>query len=169
MRLAWIVTVTALAAAIIAPTAATAASSYTDTISGYEYYATSTDGKFAGNASGALPGSWNADVQHTALCISCTTTATITGGSVQLTTTLNSIPTLITGSFSDGTVQVINPGAGCTKQTFAVNGNLENVGPWSTGTGTGAFTAVLTHYRHSVFGYCVTYGASVTGTLTLNL
>jgi hypothetical protein len=163
-----ILALAALAAALILPTSSTAATSYTDTISGYEYYATSTDGKFTGTGNGALPGSWNADVQHTALCIGCSTTATITGGNFHLATTLNSLPTLITGSFSGGTVQVTNPGAGCTNQTFAVNGTLSNAGPWSTGTGSGTFTATLTHYRYSVFGYCVTYGASVTGTLTLN-
>lgn len=160
--------VAALATALILSANATAATSYTDTISGYEYYATSTDGRFTGTASGALPGRWNADVRHTALCIGCPTTATITGGSFQLATTLNSIPTLITGRFSGGTVQVSNPGTGCTNQTFAVNGILSDVGPWYTGTGSGTFAATLTHYRHSVFGYCVTYSASVTGTLTLN-
>jgi hypothetical protein len=168
MRVKWILVVTALAAALVAPAAATGATGYTDTISGYEYYATSTDGKFAGTAGGALPGSWNADVRHTALCIGCSTTATITGGSFQLATALDGIPTLVTGSFTGGTVQVTNPGAGCTNQTFAVNGILGNVGPWYSATGSGTFMATLTHYRRSVFGYCVTYSASVTGTLTLN-
>lgn len=168
MRVKWMLVVAALAAALIAPAAATGATSYTDTISGHEYYATSTDGKFAGTAGGALPGSWNADVQHTALCIGCATTATITGGSFQLATTLNSIPTLITGSFSGGTVQVTNPGTGCTNQTFAVNGILSNVGPWYNASAGGTFTATLTHYRHSLFGYCLTYSASITGKLTLN-
>jgi hypothetical protein len=163
-----ILAVAAAAAALILPTAATAATSYTDRISGAEYYATSTDGRFAGTASGSLTGSWNVDVQHTALCIGCSTTATITGGSFQLATTLHSIPTLVTGSFSGGTVQVTNPGTGCTNQTFAVNGILSTVGSWYGGTGNGTFIATLTHYRHSVFGYCLTYSASVTGTLTLN-
>ena len=47
--------------ALAAPASALATQTYSDTISGYEYYATSTDGKFAGTASGALPGDWNAD------------------------------------------------------------------------------------------------------------
>ena len=75
-------TLLALALAVIAlciTASAVAANTYSDTISGYEYYFTSTDGRFAGSASGALPGSWNADVQHTPLCLSCTPTATITG------------------------------------------------------------------------------------------
>lgn len=156
-----------LTVALVVPAAAAAATSYSDTVSGYEYYATSTDGKFMGSASGALPGSWNADVQHTALCTSCSTTATITGGSFQLATSLKSIPTLITGSFSGGTVQVTNAGSGCRNQTFAVNGILSHVGPWG-GSGSGTFAATLTHYRHSVLGHCITYSASVTGTLTLN-
>ena len=50
---------------LVAPATAAAAQTYSDTISGYEYAFTSTDGKFAGTASGALPGTWNADVQHT--------------------------------------------------------------------------------------------------------
>jgi hypothetical protein len=169
VRVKWMLVAAALAAALIVPAASTAATSYADAVSGYEYYATSTDGKFTGTASGALPGSWNTDVQHTALCIGCSTTAAITGGSFQLATTLHSIPTLISGTFSGGTVQVTNPGTGCRNQTFAVNGILSNVGPWYSRGGSGTFTVTLTHYRHSVFGYCVTYSASVTGTLTLNL
>jgi hypothetical protein len=153
--------------ALAAPSGAFAAQTYSDTISGHEYYYTSTDGKFAGSASGELPGDWNADVQHTKLCLSCTPTATITGGSFSLATTLGSIPTLVTGKFTGGTVQVINKGTNCTNQTFAVNGVLGNVGPWYSGHGSGNFTATLTHYRTSILGSCVTYGASVKGTLSL--
>ena len=53
----------------------------------------------------ALPGDWNADVRHTPLCISCTPTATITGGSFLLATALDSIPTLVTGTSTSRTVQ----------------------------------------------------------------
>jgi hypothetical protein len=163
------VTLIAIAAlALAAPAEAFAAQTYTDTISGHEYYFTSTDGKFAGSASGALPGDWNADVQHTKLCLSCTPTARITGGSFALATTLNRVPTLISGSFRGGTIQVTNRGAGCTNQTFAVNGILADVGPWYSGHGTGTFSATLTHYRTPILGSCVTYGASVTGTIILN-
>jgi hypothetical protein len=91
--------------ALAAPASALATQTYSDTISGYEYYATSTDGKFAGTASGALLGDWNADVQHRKLCLSCTPTARITGGSFALATTLSSISTLITGSFTGGTIR----------------------------------------------------------------
>jgi hypothetical protein len=159
-------TLLALALGVIAlciTASAVAANTYSDTISGYEYYFTSTDGRFAGSASGALPGSWNADVQHTKLCLSCTPTATITGGSFSLATG----STLVTGTFTGGTVQVTNVGLNCSNQTFAIRGILGSVGRWYGGGGTGTFSATLTHYRHWLFGSCVTYGASVRGTLSL--
>ena len=158
--------VIAAIATAIGPARASASSTYVDTLSGYEYWASSTDGKFAGPASGSLPGGWNADVQHTALCLSCSPTATITGGRFSLSTVLHDVPTLVAGRFTRGIVQVINPGVGCTKQTFAVNGVLGNVGTWWSGAGSGTFAVTLTHYRHYLFGSCVTYGASVAGRLT---
>jgi len=154
---------------LVAPATAAAAQTYSDTVSGYEYAFTSTDGKFAGTASGALPGSWNADVQHTPLCLSCTPTATVTGGSFSLATTRNGLPALVSGAFVGGTVQVTNVGSNCSNQTFAVNGILGHVGWWSSGSGSGTFRVTLTHYRHSIFGRCLTYGASVRGTLSLTL
>jgi len=42
------------------------------------------------------------------------------------------------------------------------------VGSWNRGAGSGAFTATLTHYRHSILGHCITYAASVSGTLSLS-
>jgi hypothetical protein len=153
--------------ALCTSSTALAAQTYNDTISGYEYYFTSTDGRFAGHASGALPGAWNADVRHTPLCLSCTPTATITGGSFSVATTLHGTPTLVTGDFTGGTVQLTNPGSNCTNQTFDVEGILGRVGPWYSGSGTGHFSAILTHFRHRVFGACVSYAASVRGTLSL--
>jgi hypothetical protein len=76
--------------------------------------------------------------------------------------------TLISGSFTGGTIQVTHRGAGCTNQTFAVNGILDNVGPWYGGHGSGTFSATLTHYRTSIFGSCITYGASVRGMISLS-
>jgi hypothetical protein len=154
---------------LVAPATAAAAQTYTDTISGFEYAFTSTEGRFAGTASGGLPGSWNATVQHTPLCLSCTPTATITGGGFSLATTHNGLPALVSGAFVGGTVQVTNVGAGCSNQTFAVNGILGNVGWWSSGSGSGTFQATLTHLRRSILGTCVTYGASIRGTLSLTL
>jgi hypothetical protein len=155
--------------AAVAPATAVPASSQSDTISGYEYWATSTDGRFAGTASGALAGGWSADVRHTALCLSCAPTATITGGRFALLTAIHKIPRLVTGSFTGGAVQVVNRGTHCTKQTFTINGILSKVASWSGGNGNGTFAVTLTHFRHPAFGSCITYGASVNGTLSLTL
>jgi hypothetical protein len=160
--------VLALAVLVLSvPATAGAAQTYNDTVSGHEYFFTPTDGKFAGTASGVLPGYWNADVQHTPLCLSCTPTATITGGSVELVTSFDGTPTLVTGDFKGGAVQVTNVGAGCTNQTFAVDGVLGSVGRWHRGSGSGSFSVTLTHYRRPIFGSCITYAASVAGTLSL--
>lgn len=159
----------AVVVAGVVPATAVTASRQSDTISGYEYWATSTDGKFAGTASGALAGGWSADVRHTALCLSCAPTATITGGSFSLLTVIHAIPQRVSGLFTGGTVQVVNRGIRCTNQTFAINGILSKVASWSGGSGNGTFAVTLTHYRHSAFGSCITYGASVNGTLSLPL
>lgn len=159
----------ALVVAGVVPATAVPASSRSDAISGYEYWATSTDGRFAGTASGALPGGWRVDVRHTALCLRCAPTATITGGRFSLLTVVHKIPRLVTGSFTGGAVQVVNRGARCTDQTFTINGILSKVGSWSGGNGNGTFAVTLTHYRRSAFGSCITYGASVDGTLSLPL
>jgi hypothetical protein len=156
-----------VALALCTATRAHATQTSTDTTSGYEYYATSTDGRFVGTADGMLPGHWAAHIQHTRLCSSCTRTATITGGGFSLLTAIHGIYTLVTGNFTAGTIQVTNVGVNCTNQTFSVSGTLGGVGPWYTGRGSGTFSAALTHYRHALLRSCITYGASATGTISL--
>jgi hypothetical protein len=151
----------ALALAAI-PQLALAATTYTDTIVGREFFATSTIGGFAGTAAGDLPGSWFAVVEHTPL----STDATITGGEFALSTTIAGQAGTVTGTFSGGTVTQTGGVTGCQNQTYAVEGTLENVGPGG-GTGTGTFSATLTHLRTVFFGRCITYGARVAGTVTL--
>ena len=144
---------------VVAPRGA-AATTYTDAVRGIELAATPTQGVFVGTAVGSLPGRWAAKVVHTSLSPG----GTITGGSFYLATA----STVVAGRFTGGTVSVINPGAGCMNQQFGLNGILGNVGPvGTTGTGTGTFTGVLTHYRANLFGSCVTYFARVAGSLTL--
>lgn len=105
-----------------------------------------------------------ATIDHTPLSSSG---ATITGGSFSLSTVLGGYPTLVTGNFTGGTVTVEVPGYGCKNQKFGIDGTLGDVGPWYSGSGTGRFSGTLTHYRQRVFGSCVTYAASVTGSLAL--
>jgi hypothetical protein len=162
--LGWMFPVLAAAAAVImGPGSAAAAATYTDSISGYEYAATSTQGSFAGTASGSLPGAWSATVDHTPLG----TVAKITGGDVYLATYLNGGSTSVTGDFTGGTVRQLSGFTGCASQQYAVNGSLGDVGFGSVGTGTGSFAGTLTHYRTKIFGHCVIYSATITGSLTL--
>jgi hypothetical protein len=164
MHAARLILATALAAGAVSVAAsAAAATTYFDAVKGVEVAATSTRGTFVGTATGSLPGQWSATVDHTPLAPG----ATITGGSLYIAASPDGTLTLVTGTFTGGNVAVINPGSGCTNQQFAINGVLGNVGTWFGGTGTGTFAGTLTHYRISVFGRCVTYSASVTGSVTL--
>jgi hypothetical protein len=162
--LGWMVPIVAAAAALfISPAAAIAATTSSDSISGFEYAATSAQGRFVGIASGALPGAWSLTVDHTPL----RTSAAITGGDFHLATRLDGTLTAVTGDFTRGTVRQLSGFTGCASQRYAVNGVLGDVGPGSAGRGTGTFAATLTHYRTTIFGHCVTYSASVSGSLSL--
>jgi len=162
--LGWMIpALAALAAVIMGPGSVAAAATYPDSVSGYEYAATSTQGRFAGAAPGALPGVWSATVDHTPLG----TVATITGGDVYLATYQNGVPAVVTGHFTGGTVRQLSGFTGCADQQYAVNGNVGDVGVGSAGTGSGTFAGTLTHHRTKIFGYCVIYSATITGSLTL--
>jgi hypothetical protein len=161
--LGWMVPVVAAAALFISPAAAVAAATSSDSISGLEYAATSTQGRVAGIASGALPGAWSVTVDHTPLG----TSAALTGGDFHLATRLHGTLTAVTGDFTGGTVRQLSGFTGCANRRYAVNGALGGVGFGSAGRGTGTFAATLTHYRTKIFGHCVTYSASVSGSLSL--
>jgi hypothetical protein len=160
----------AVATAVMPVTALAQTHSYSDSVVGVEVYATSTEGVFTGSASGALPGTWTADVLHTPLS-GTPATATITGGSFHLATALNKNGVLITGTFVYDGGSVVQTGgfSGCVDQTYAVNGALDQVGVYGKADrGSGNFSATLTHYRVLVLGYCLTYGASIAGNVTLS-
>ena len=158
----WVVPIVATAALFTSPAAAIAATS-SDSISGLEYAATSTQGRFVGIASGALPGAWSVTVDHTPLG----TSAAITGGDFHLATRRHGTLTAVTGEFTGGTVRQLSGFTGCVSRRYAVIGVLGGVGFGSAGHGTGTFAATLTHYRTKIFGQCVTYSASVSGSLSL--
>jgi hypothetical protein len=153
--LRWIFpTLTAVAAMLLLPSAAIAAPVHTDQVKGIEYSATPTIGKFGGTATGPLPGAWNATVIHDQLKPGAA--APITGGSVTLYTHRT-----ITGTFVNGTVSPINTPTTCVNERFNVTGHLTFDG------GTGNFRAILTHHRTKLRSSCITYGATVAGTLTV--
>ncbi len=164
------VIVGAVAVAVTPITAFAQTHAYSDSVTGLEVYATSTEGVFVGSASGALPGNWTADVLHTPLSGS-PETAAITGGSFSLATTLNRSTVLITGTFVSGGGSVVQTSgfSGCVDQRYSVNGALDKVGIYGKpDRGSRNFSATLTHYRVLILGYCLTYGASIAGTVTLN-
>ena len=133
-------------------------------ISGHEYYATATQGRFAGSAVGSSGdrATWNASVNHTPL----TDRASITGGDATL---LTSHLVRIRAYFSDGSVVETSDGPNCTDQTFAVQGTLTKVTRSdSRRHGTGTFYATLTHLRADILGSCLVYSASVSGTIDLS-
>ena len=149
---------TAVLVSTVAGAAATTTTTYSDSILGVEIYATSTEGVFTGTASGDLPGAWYAEVDHTPL----DPNATITGGYTDVASYLG----LVEGDFTGGTVTLTNPSHRCRNQVYDVEATLGNVGVGG-GSGTGSFSGVLTHLREKVFGICVTYSATIAGTLTV--
>jgi hypothetical protein len=157
------VPVVAAAALVTSPAAAVAAPASSDSVSGLEYAAASAQGRFAGIASGALPGAWSVTVDHTPLG----TSAAITGGDFHLATRRGGTLTVVTGDFTAGTVRQLSGFTGCASQRYAVHGVLGNVGAGAARRGTGTLDATLTHYRTTIFGLCLTYSASVRGSLSL--
>ena len=69
--------------------------------------------------------------------------------------------------FSGGTISYVpdrSSGSGCGQQVFRVTATLATS---SEADDSGLLDAYLTHYRRSVFGRCITYAATVHGSLTL--
>jgi hypothetical protein len=152
------------AVALSAPGVAAAATTYNDSVYGFEYSATSTEGKFSGTAYGALPGAWAATVDHTPLSPG----GDVTGGYMDLQTVLNATATLVKADVTGGQVIRQNPGStGCVNQYYGVTLTLNHVRANGKGSGKGSFAGTLTHYRQSVFGTCVSYSATINGSMTL--
>ena len=169
LRLA--VTALVAVAALAIPTAASAAPASTSfNIRGFEYAFTQTVGFFAGSGIGTAGdrAAWNTSVEHDPLG---STPTYVNGGSFQMITrSATGRLDFVIGTFvkHGGMIMTIDPGAGCTNQRFLVTGTLSDVATSTTAGGTGAFSVVLTHFRASLLGRCVTYSASVAGTVSLN-
>ena len=159
------VLVASLVVLVLVPaTAGAATTTYRFNISGTEVSATSTAGRFVGTASGSALGAWYAEVVHQPLGGGVGARVAIgSGGSFGMALAQAAPASVLSGQFSGGTITVINPGARCTDQVYAVDGSLRNVSV----TGTGHFAAMLTHHRRSVLGRCWLYAATVGGTVTL--
>lgn len=158
----------ALGATLLVSVAASAETTSVEWINGSELpNATSTEGHFVGEASGAFAGTWSIDVTHQPLTYS---PDYITGGSFHLHTLIGYWPSTITGAFVpySGTVKQVAGFSGCTNQRYVVSGRISEVGI-NGGAGTGSFSATLTHYRANLWWVgCVVYSASVSGTVSLS-
>src|SRR6202521_5297819 len=143
---------------VMTVTAAASGGTYKEWIHGSELpNATPTEGQFVGEATGSYDGTWYIDVRHQDLSYH---PAYITGGSFRLDTLISGWPSTIRGSFVGGTVSQVGGFWGCTNQRYAVKRILGGVGV-NSGSGSGKFTATLTHYRTNVwFIGCVVYAAS---------
>jgi hypothetical protein len=157
IRLGALVGVVAAAALALLPGGAEATVSPTYAVSGAEYSATPTEGKFAGtaNAGAGDAALWKADVLHQALSASCYSgppgCPITAGGSITLVTSGGDI---VSGSFTGGSITLVRRALGCGQQVFHVDGQL------ATSVGSADFNVALTHYR--VFlGSCVTVFATV--------
>ena len=163
-----VTTLLAIAALALPAGASAAPASTTFAIAGNEYAFTSTVGSFAGIGRGnagdrAL---WNTSVQHDPLG---SVPTYVNGGSFQMVTWS---PTghvdSVTGTFvhHGGTITTLSTGPNCTNQRFLVTDTLQDVATRTTSGGSGSFSAVLTHYRISLFGRCMIYNARVVGTVS---
>src|SRR5207253_10722544 len=122
---------------------------------------TNSSSRFAGGAlgSGGDSAVCEARVGHAALWswpFGTNASCAITGGSFSLK---SSNGAQLAGSFTGGSVTPISQQTPCGKQVFGVSGAL------ATTSGPATFTATLTHYRTILFGTCVTYFATITGSL----
>jgi len=146
------------------PAVATAAVSPSYAVGGLELPSTPTQATFVGAASGSLGdhGLWKAVVIH-----SISAPGVIDGGAFSMTTNDR---TRVTGAFLPGGTIRPTGGTGCSRtETFDVIGDLGDVNS-SDNTyfdDTGTFVATLTHYRTLWRGRCITYAATVKGTVTL--
>lgn len=144
------------------PAAAAAAVSPIYAVRGLELPSTPTQATFAGVASGSFGdhGLWKAVVIHDTI-----TPGVIDGGAFSMTTNDG---TKVTGAFVGGSI-IPTSGSDCSRtETFDVSGVLGDVDS-SDGTyfnDSGSFVATLTHYRILWRTTCITFAATVTGTVT---
>jgi len=165
-RLTAVAGLVAVVVALIVSPGASAASGISSAyaVSGIETsIPTNNTSTFGGTAfgSGGDAALWQASVQHQALShcpFGTSTSCAITGGSFSLSSFDGA---KLAGTFVNGAVTPVSQQAGCGKQVFAVTGSL------ATTAGPAAFAARLTHYRVSIFGTCIPYFATITGSFRM--
>jgi hypothetical protein len=156
----------ALAAALALPGGALAKVSGSYSVAGIEVWATVTVGTFVGTAVGSDGdlATWQASIAHTP---ETQPVGYITGGYARLIT--NDL-TRVRGNFTSGSLRLVDDGPGdCGDLTHRVRARLTGVTRSdSPKVGTGWFIGKLIHFRVSIFGRCIPYSATATGTISLS-
>ncbi len=183
-RLRWTIWASVAVAAVVASSAGVLASSGKSSVSGFEIAATSTDGQFVGSIGGGTPlggGYFYANVIHQALQESSAVDTAICGtgesSSSSSPSPCNSSPDpvstvtvyldgrSVTGRFDyapKGIVLESGTGACPSTQTFSVADTVTFGNP----LGSYLFSVTLTHYSYDLFGDCITYFATISGTMS---
>jgi hypothetical protein len=110
---------------------------------------------------------WKAVVRHTPLTRTTHSPALITGGGVTLQLWSREGLSQKSRIVSGGTITYAverSSGSACGEQVFRVSATLATT---NVDADRGLLEAYLTHHRRSVFGRCITYAATVRGSLRL--
>ena len=132
---------------------------------GYEVFYSPTRAMFAGTSDDGLGGvsAWYSSIDHSVVI---SPSGAITGGWAVLH---RPDGVSIGGWFSEGLVTLTNEGPGCTLESHEVVGTLSGVTRSDrSGSGSGVFRATLHHHRAWLFGTCISYSASVSGTMEVS-
>jgi len=145
---------------LLSSAVATGATGVAYAIAGIETGFTDTSSSFAGTALAqndvAL---WQALVERTPF--DADRNAVITGGAFRLDGRVRDLQGIISG----GTIT--NLRSNCRRELFAIEGDITLTDASGVPTGgTGHFAATLTHYLARLHGECVTYFATVEGSVT---
>ncbi len=185
-RLRWTIWASGAVAALVATSAGVLASSSESRVSGFEIAATSTDGQFVGSIGGGTQlagGYFYANVIHqalqegslgdqTAICGTGEASSSPTApspcasspGPVS-TVTVYLDGRSVTGRFdyaSKGIRLLSGTGACPSPQKFSVADTVTFGNP----LGSYLFSVTLTHYSYDLFGDCITYSATISGTMS---
>lgn len=163
----WVRVLVAATVSALALASGASAAIFTDTIAAFETRFVEVGpgveaSVFLGGAVGDLPGPFRAVVTHTPLAQGGTIIDD--GGDRDFWLRLVDRPgrNRVVGDFTGGTISLVSAEPGCGRQTFAVDADLAV--RMGSRTGTGTVDALLTHYRFTLLGQCMTFFARVKGT-----
>jgi hypothetical protein len=165
MRWVRVLAASAVTAVSLVVAGSAAAASFTDTVAGIEtaFFEVSPGvevSRFDGFAVGDRPGRFSAIVTHAPLATGGAILDDGDDGDFKL---VNRRGLLVTGEFTGGAVSAVSAEPGCGKQVYDVDADLDVM--MGSNAGTAHVDALLTHLRTRLFGTCITYFATIKGTV----